>query len=116
MKRPKIATRWRRHAALGVALAAAALLSAGHAPASSGPAVGIKDHKYAPTILTVPVGATVTWTNHDEDPHTVTSATSAFTSRGLSNEETFAQTFTRPGTYAYFCALHPQMKATVVVK
>src|SRR5437868_15475839 len=92
MKHPKIATRWRRHAAFGVALATAALLSAGHVPASSGPAVGIKDHKYAPTVLTVPVGATVTWTNHDEDPHTVTSATSAFTSRALSNDETFAQT------------------------
>ncbi len=116
MEHQKIATRWRRHAALGVALVTAALLSAGQVPASSGPAVGIKDHKYAPAILSVPVGATVTWTNHDEEPHTVTSATSAFTSRGLSNEETFAQTFTRPGTYTYFCALHPQMRATVVVK
>jgi plastocyanin len=116
MKPPKIATRWRWHAALGAVLTAAAILTAGHAPASSGPAVDIKDFTYTPTMLTVPVGATVTWTNHDEESHTVTSATSAFTSRGLSHEETFARTFGRPGTYTYFCALHPHMKATVVVK
>ena|SRR2546425_12610251 len=103
-------------AACAVCGLATALLAASHAPASSAANVGIKAFKYAPPMLTVPVGTTVTWTNHDEDPHTVTSATGAFTSAGLSNEETFAQTFTRPGTYQYFCALHPHMRATVVVE
>ena len=76
----------------------------------------IKDFKYGPPELTVRVGERVTWTNHDEEPHTVTSAAGDFTSTGLSHEETFSRTFTRPGRYAYFCALHPQMKATVVVR
>jgi plastocyanin len=78
--------------------------------------VDIKDFTYGPSKLTVPAGTRVTWTNHDEEPHTITSATGTFTSTGLSHEETFSQTFTRPGTYAYFCALHPQMKATVIVR
>jgi plastocyanin len=95
----------------------AALLVAGtRAPAAGPPAVDIKDFKYGPPELTVPVGARVTWTNHDEEPHTITSATGAFSSAGLSHDDTFTQTFTRPGRYAYFCALHPQMRAMVVVR
>jgi plastocyanin len=101
---------------LAVVVLAAALLAASHAPASSPAAVDITDFKFAPSPLTVPPGTTVTWTNHDEEPHTVTSASGAFSSAGLGNEETFTQSFTRPGTYAYFCALHPHMKATVVVR
>src|SRR5690349_14361917 len=98
-------------AVLGAALAAVSLAGAAN-PAR----VDIKDFKYGPAQLTVPAGTRVTWTNHDEEPHTITSAGGTFTSTGLSHEETFSQTFTRPGTYAYFCALHPQMKATVVVR
>lgn len=93
----------------------ALLLLGARAPAAGPPRVDIKDFQYGPPELTVPVGARVTWTNRDEEPHTITSATGAFGSTGLSHDETFTQTFTRPGRYAYFCALHPQMKATVVV-
>ena len=116
MEHPRRRTGWRRWAALGAGALAVAIVTAGPAPASSTVAVGIADFTYSPTTLTVPVGTTVTWINHDEEPHTVTSATSEFTSAGLGNEDTFAQTFERPGTYAYFCALHPRMRATVVVK
>jgi plastocyanin len=116
MKDSKTTQRWPWRAAIVAGLTLAALLAAQHASASSSVAVGIKEFAFAPAALTVPVGTTVTWTNHDEEPHTVTSATGAFRSAGLSNEETFAQTFTRPGTYQYFCALHPHMNATVIVK
>ena len=78
--------------------------------------VKIDNFSFGPVTLTVPVGATVTWTNRDEETHTITSTTGAFASAGLGNAETFAQTFTRPGTYEYFCALHPKMRATVIVK
>jgi len=115
MKDRKTTQRWPWRAAIVAGLALAALMAA-HASASSSVAVGIKEFTFAPAALTVPVGTTVTWTNHDEEPHTVTSATGAFGSTGLSNEETFARTFTRPGTYEYFCALHPHMKATLIVK
>jgi plastocyanin len=107
--------RWPWRAAIVAGLALAALMAA-RASASSPVAVNIKEFTFAPATLTVPVGTTVMWTNHDEEPHTVASATGAFRSAGLSNEDTFSQTFTHPGTYQYFCALHPHMKATVIVK
>jgi len=78
--------------------------------------VGIKEFKFAPVALEVPRGTTVTWVNHDEETHTITSTTGAFASPGLGNDETFTQTFSRPGSYEYFCALHPKMRATVIVK
>jgi plastocyanin len=93
-----------------------ALLIGVHAEAAKAPTVGIEHFTYAPATLTVSVGTRVTWVNHDEEPHTVTSATGAFASSGLVNEDSFAQTFGKPGTYQYFCALHPHMKATVVVR
>jgi plastocyanin len=92
------------------------LVTGTRAPAAGPPRVDIKDFRYGPPELTVPPGARVTWMNHDEEPHTITSTTGAFSSTGLSHDETFTQTFTRPGRYAYFCALHPQMRAVVVVR
>jgi plastocyanin len=105
---------WYRRALAAVGVMA--LLIGAHALAATPPTIGIKEFKYGPPILSVPVGATVTWVNHDEEPHTVTSATGAFSSAGLVNDDTFAQTFTKPGTYQYFCKIHPYMKGTVVVK
>jgi plastocyanin len=99
-----------------VTVGAAGLLLGARALAVTPPTIGIKEFKYAPSRLTVPVGTTVTWVNQDEEPHTVMSTTGAFSSPGLVNDDTFAQTFTKPGTYEYFCAIHPYMKATVVVK
>jgi len=64
----------------------------------------------------VPVGTTVTWTNEDDMVHTVTSTTKVFSSSELNTGQSFSYTFTTPGTYPYFCALHPRMTATVIVK
>jgi plastocyanin len=115
MRDRKTTQQWSRRTAILAGLALAALMAA-RASASSPVAVGIKEFTFAPATLTVPVDTTVTWTNHDEETHTVTSATGAFRSAGLGNEDTFSQTFAHPGTYQYFCALHPHMKATVIVK
>ena len=90
--------------------------TAGHALAARSATVGIKEFKFAPVALEIRPGTTVTWTNRDEETHTITSTTGAFTSAGLGNDETFAQTFSRPGTYEYFCALHPKMRGKVIVK
>ena len=92
-----------------------ALVSAVHVAAAP-IAVGIKDFKFSPPSLTVPAGTTVTWTNNDERRHTVTSTTGAFGSMQLNSGDTFAQTFTQPGTYQYFCSVHPRMQAAVIVK
>ena len=78
--------------------------------------VEIKAFHFVPATLTVPVGATVTWTNGDDETHTVTATDHAYTSSGLEHAERYAHRFTAPGTYTYFCALHPHMTATVVVQ
>ena len=99
-----------------ITVAVAAGLAVTPAVATMPTTIEIKEFRYAPTVLTVPVGTTVRWVNHDEEPHTVTSTTGRFRSAGLEHDDTFVQTFDTPGTFAYACALHPQMKATVVVK
>ena len=105
-----------RKTSMVITALAAVVVAASQAPAAPPAAIEIHDFTFGPSVLSLPTGARVTWTNHDEEPHTVTSATGEFGSTGLSHDETFTQTFTRPGTYAYFCALHPHMKATVVVR
>ena len=104
---------WKVVIVVGIVLAG---LTAAHAAERSSAAIAVQEFKFAPSVLTVRVGTTVRWTNHDEETHTITSATGAFASAGLGHEDGFSQTFPRPGRYEYFCALHPHMKATVVVR
>ena len=86
------------------------------AAAVAGPRLEIKQFRFSQPALTIPVGATVTWVNQDDDAHTVTADDGGFTSPGLDRGERFAHEFTAPGTYAYHCALHPKMTAKIVVK
>ena len=79
-------------------------------------AVSINGFAFRPAEMTVQRGQAVTWTNDDPAEHTVTEQSSAFTSETLSQGDRFRMVFDRPGTYRYFCALHPEMKGTVVVK
>jgi plastocyanin len=106
--------------ALGLAAlsgAAAALAPAAIAVAApAGPKVNIDNFTFAPVTLTVGVGTTVTWTNRDDIPHTVTATDRSFKSKVMDTEGVFAFTFTKPGTYGYFCSIHPHMVGTVVVK
>lgn len=78
--------------------------------------VKIDNFSFTPDTLTVNTGTTVTWVNQDDLPHTVASDDKVFKSRALDTDEKFAYTFTKPGTYAYFCSLHPKMVAKVVVR
>jgi predicted lipoprotein with Yx(FWY)xxD motif len=84
--------------------------------ASGGSAIQIANFAFAPTSLTVSAGTTVTWTNADSTAHTVTADDGSFDSGNLDPGKTFSFTFKTPGTYAYHCAIHPNMKATIVVK
>ena len=78
--------------------------------------VNIFNYKFDPETVTVPVGTTVTWTNKDEIPHTVASSDKSFQgSGGLDTDDSYSYTFTKPGTYSYYCTLHPFMKGKVVV-
>jgi plastocyanin len=92
-----------------------ALLGASPAP-SSNPTVTIKDDAFSPAQLTISAGQTVTFVNQDDDAHTVTSSAGDFDSKGLDTSGVWRHTFSKPGTYKYFCELHPFMKATIVVK
>jgi Icc protein len=78
--------------------------------------VKIDNFSFTPKTLTVPVGATVTWTNKDDVPHTVVSTKKRFASPALDTDERFSFRFTAPGTYPYYCSVHPMMTGTVVVK
>ena len=84
--------------------------------AATTPQVTIAQATFGPTTLTIRVGTTVTWANHDGDLHSVASAQGLFASPGLDPGDTFAYRFTAPGTYPYFCALHPHMKGTILVQ
>jgi plastocyanin len=90
---------------------------AGNAPPSTANAeVKIDNFSFGPQTLTVPVGATVTWTNRDDIPHTSVSTDGMFKSKVMDTDEKFSFTFTKPGTYPYFCSIHPKMTGRVVVQ
>ena len=85
-------------------------------PAVQGPYdVWLPGHEFKPSILTVPVGTKVTWTNKDGDQHTVTSATGLFDG-SISFGQSYSYIFTVPGTYEYFCNPHPDMTGKVIVQ
>jgi amicyanin len=104
-------------AALGAAtapLVAAIVLpvSAQNAPG----AIGIDNFTFNPQNLTVKAGTTVTWTNKDDIPHAIAAVNKEFKSKALDTGDAYSFTFTTPGTYAYFCSLHPHMTGTIVVE
>ena len=75
----------------------------------------IQGNAFTPDTLTVKVGTKVTWTNNDSYAHTVTANNKVFDSGNLGGGQSFSYTFTRTGTYAYYCTIHPFMTAKVVV-
>jgi plastocyanin len=76
----------------------------------------IDNFTYSPSDVTIAPGTKVTWINKDEAPHTATSTDKKFNSGGLDTDDEFSFVFNDKGDYSYFCALHPQMKATIQVK
>ena len=103
----------------GLAFAAGALLLlAGSAFAAQPNTVEISNFAFDPPMLTVPAGTKVTWTNKDEEPHTIvgTSKETPFKSEGLDTDDNFSVVFAKPGTYKYFCSIHPHMVGQIVVK
>ncbi len=79
-------------------------------------AVKVDNFVFGPQTITVPVGATVTWTNGDDIPHTAVSTDGVFKSKVMDTDEKFSYTFTKAGTYSYYCSIHPKMTGQVVVK
>jgi len=89
------------------------------APSSTAPVVGdaisIDNFAFAPAALTVKTGSTVTWINHDQEPHTVVADNGAFHSPTMASGATYSYTFASTGSFEYACGIHPFMRATVVV-
>lgn len=81
----------------------------------SGDAIGIDNFAFVPATLTIPVGSTVTWINHDEEPHTVAASDGSFHSPGMGSQASYSHTFPAPGKFDYVCSIHPFMHGTVVV-
>jgi plastocyanin len=78
--------------------------------------VKIDNFSFTPPTITVAAGTTVRWTNGDDIPHTVVSEEQTFKSKVLDTDQEFTFTFSKPGTYTYFCSIHPHMTGTVVVQ
>jgi len=103
-------------------MVAALLLSAGSPGSSANTAepasaeVKVDNFSFGPATLTVAVGTTVTWTNRDDIPHTIVSTDKVFKSKVLDTDEKFSFTFSKAGTYPYFCSIHPKMTGSVVVQ
>ena len=104
-------------AVLGITFGAKNSARAGQ-PKPQSAEVKIDNFSFGPTTLTVSVGSTVTWTNRDDIPHTVVSADDpkVFKSKVLDTDEKISFTFTKAGTYSYFCSIHPKMTGKVVVQ
>ena len=104
-------------AAVGTALAGGILVAQAQAPAAQGATISIDNFTFNPQTITVKAGTTVTWTNKDDIPHGIGSANNAFKrSEALDTDNSFSFTFTTPGTYQYFCYIHPHMTGSVVVE
>ena len=108
--------------AAGLGAATAMMLAAVVLPgwadtAAQASAVSIDNFTFGPQTLTVRAGTTVTWTNKDDIPHGIASDNNAFAkSKALDTDDSYSFTFTTPGTYKYFCYVHPHMTGTIVVQ
>jgi len=99
-----------------VAGAALACVIAPSVAQKSAVSVTIDNFVFEPARLTVKAGTSVTWTNHDDIPHTVAAKDRAFKSKVMDTDESYSFTFATPGKYTYFCSLHPHMTGTIVVE
>ena len=101
-------------AAVGSLMAASVLFAQADSPMST---LSIHNFTFTPQTLTVKAGTTVTWINKDDIPHGIASSNNAFKKSGaLDTDDSYSFTFTTPGTYKYFCYLHPNMVGSIVVE
>jgi amicyanin len=102
-------------AVVGSGLAGGILVARAQTTAAA--AVSIDNFTFSPQQLTVKAGTTVTWTNKDDIPHGIAATGNAFKrSAAMDTDDNYSFTFTTPGTYQYFCYIHPHMTGTIVVE
>jgi len=88
-----------------------------HAASMQKTAITIRNFAFEPATLNVSLGSKVVWINRDDEPHLVVSAGGQFpASPALDTDDSYAAVFSKPGTYTYFCSIHPHMVGTIIVK
>lgn len=105
-----------RRAMLSSVLAAFVAMWAAPAAAGGRATVKIENFSFDPPALTIKAGTTVTWRNEDDIPHTVVTTNRVFKSKVMDTDDNASFTFTTPGSYEYFCSLHPHMRGTIFVE
>lgn len=95
---------------------AGALLAFGTLAAEEPGSITIDNFTFTPPELTIAVGTTVKWINHDDIPHSVVEKNKAFRSKALDTDDAYSFTFASAGTYDYFCGLHPHMQGKIIVR
>lgn len=78
--------------------------------------IQVDNFSFAPNTVTVPANTTVTWVNKDDVPHVIASNDGLFKSKALDTDDKYSYTFTKVGTYSYYCSIHPKMVGKVVVQ
>jgi len=78
--------------------------------------ITIDNFTFSPKEMTIPVGTTVKWVNHDDIPHTIVEKNVTFRSKALDTDDSYSYTFASAGEFNYFCGLHPHMVGKVIVK
>jgi plastocyanin len=102
--------------AAAIVAAAIGFAQDGAAQAAQTISISAQNFMFSPATITVKAGATVTWVNHDEEPHTIFNDAGLFRSSALDTNESFSYTFDKPGTYRYICTIHPRMTGTIIVE
>jgi plastocyanin len=98
---------------VGGAIGRPSVTAAQEKPATN--AVTIDNFSFGPMELTIPAGTEVTWINRDDIPHVIMSVDHKFRSRALDTDDKYSFKFQDPGTYEYFCAVHPKMTGKIIV-
>lgn len=78
--------------------------------------IRVDNFTFGPETLTVPANSTVTWVNKDDVPHVIASTDGLFKSKALDTDDKYSFTFTKAGTYLYYCSVHPKMTGKIVVQ
>lgn len=112
----RIAVRILLCAFLTPSLVTAALAAPQAGREANSPLVHIDNFTFSPQEITISRGGTITWVNDDDIPHALAESNKAFRSKAMDTEEEFSFTFNKPGTYEYFCSLHPHMQGKVIVR
>lgn len=102
--------------AIALAMFAVPTQAQNHAEMNHPTEIRIDNFKFSPEAITVPVNSRVTWINKDDVPHVIAENNGAFKSKALDTDDAYSFDFTKPGTYEYFCAVHPKMVGKVIVK